>query len=63
MPRNLNVVAGAAILGIVSFRPVVGENGTDGYMLEALESVVLMAYLDLRGSLLLVCCPRASFVA
>lgn len=30
LARNLNVVAGAAILGIVSFRPVVGENGTGG---------------------------------
>lgn len=30
LARNLNVVAGAAILGVISFRPVMGENGTVG---------------------------------
>lgn len=30
LARNLNVVAGAATLDIVSFRPVVGESGTGG---------------------------------
>lgn len=27
-----------------------------------ISKVVLVAYLDLQGSLLLLCCPRASFV-
>lgn len=36
LAKNLKVVAGAAILGVISFRPVMGENGTGFYALAKL---------------------------